>query len=120
MVASPSNNLTLKITPAPVTLELASAAIPIKRGARREIPFSIKRLYGTMDAVTVSGSTVPYGLPGIAVTSVTLAPGQTQGTLVLDVNNTAPTGMQLLRLQASVVKSGQALSFVQEVSLGVE
>jgi len=120
MIASPSNRFTLKITPAPVTLELAAASVEIKQGTKREIPFSIKRLYGSADVVYVAASTVPYGLSGVGLSPVTLPAAQTQGMLVLDVSNAAPTGKYALRVQASVVNSGQNLSFIQQIPLTIE
>lgn len=120
MTAAPSNRLTLKITPAPVTLELSAASLAVKQGTKREIPFSIKRLYGSKDTVYVATYTVPFGLSGVSIPVVTLPPDKAEGTLVLDVSPAAAVGTYALKFHASVVNSGQNLSFVQEIPFTVE
>jgi hypothetical protein len=118
-VASPSPTVTLKITPAPITMNAMPEGITVKQGASVEIPVTIGRLYGYADAVQVK-TKLPGGVKDLKVAEVAIPAGQVQGKLVLEAGKEATPGKHAINVQAVSKFNGQELSVAQDVTVTVE
>jgi len=118
-ISAPSNRITMKITPAPFELNLASDHASVKPGEKLELPLSIKRLYGFADPVQVQFLGV-FNITGVTSAIVTVPAGQTEGRLIIDVAGNALPCMHATALQATAALNGQALSVKQELIFTIE
>lgn len=117
-ISAASTRVTMKITPAPFELRLASANVSVKPGARVEVPLTIQRLYGFADPVQVqclgtsniSGLNAPVAIPA----------GKSDGRLVIEVPASASPGTYTATVQASSPYKGQALTVKQDLTLVIE
>jgi Bacterial pre-peptidase C-terminal domain len=118
-ISTASIPITLKITPAPFELRLASANFSVKPGAKVELPLSIKRLYGFADPVQVQFLGV-HAITGINSPPVAIPPGQSDGRLVIEALGNAPPGTYTSSVQASAAYNGQTLTVRQDLTLTIE
>jgi hypothetical protein len=118
-VAAPSPTVTLKITPAPITMNVNSSGTTVKQGANLEIPLSIARLYGYVDPVQVRAK-LPDGLKGVKLAEVTIAKDQTEGKLVVEVAADATPGVFTVAVTAVSKFNGQDLAIGQDLNITVE
>lgn len=114
----PSPTVTLKITPAPITLGSMPPST-VKAGATLEIPVTITRLYGYNDPVQVKAK-LPPTAKGLKAAEVTIAAGQSQGKLVVEAAADAAAGAHTLNLTAVSKFNGQELAVMQNAAVSVE
>jgi hypothetical protein len=117
-VALPSPTVTLKVTPAPITLGAVQPAT-VKAGAAVELPVAITRLYGFADAVTVKVK-APEAAKGLKVADVAIAANQPDGKLKVETAADTPPGAYTLTVQALAKFNGQELSVTRDVVVTVE
>jgi hypothetical protein len=118
-LAAPSPTVTLKITPAPITMDAIKGGSAVKRPASLELPVAIHRLYDYADAVQLK-SKLPDGVKGVKVTDPSIAAGATEGKLIIEAAADAPAGPVTLNVQAISKFNGQELSVTQDVSIVIE
>lgn len=114
-----STPITIKVTPAPITLAEIKAPGPLKKGEKLEIPLTIARLYDYAGPVTFN-TAVPPTAAGLASPDVPLAAGQTQAKLTLTAAATATVGDHDLLVRATVNFNGQNLTIEQTVRVNVQ
>lgn len=117
-LATPSPTVTLKITPAPITMNAMPPAT-LKPGQSLEVPVTINRLYGYNDAVQLK-SKLPPAAKGLKIAEVTIPAGQTAGKIVIEAAGDAAVGSHALNLTAVGKFNGQELSVAETVTLNVE
>ncbi|MDR3639020.1 MAG: pre-peptidase C-terminal domain-containing protein [Isosphaeraceae bacterium] len=117
--SAPSSSITLKITAGPVALELSGAKVQLKQGVKLELPVPIRRLYGYADPVQLSVY-FAGGVAGLSAAPITIMPGQTQGTLVLEAAANAPLGTHVATVRATTPYGGQSLFVDEEIPLTID
>ena len=118
-LAAPSPTVTLKVTPAPITMNVPPAGSTVKQGATLELPLAIGRLYGFGDAVQIK-TKLPGGLAGVKVADVSIPAGAAEGKLVVEVAKDPPVGTHKLGVTAVSKYNGQDLSVEQSVNITIE
>jgi hypothetical protein len=118
-VGYPSTIVTIKITPAPVTLAVQPPVAALKQGMKLERPVGINRLYGYAGPVQMNVS-LPQGVAGLNIPQVVVPGDKNQGVVVVEANANATPGKHLLSLQATVQFNGQNLQIVEAVPVVVE
>jgi len=118
-VGAPSTTVTLKITPAPISMAVSPAAFTVKQGAKLEIPVTINRLYGFADPVPLKAK-LPDGVSGFNVPQIAIAQGQNQAALVIEAAAGATPGQHKVSVQAIPKFNNQDLPVLQDVTLTVE
>jgi hypothetical protein len=106
--------LSLKISPAPITLTVARSNLPLRQSGKIEIPVTITRLYGYADPVELN-LVVPAEIKGLAAPKTTIARNQSETTLVIDAAPDATLGEHKLTLNASLKLNNQELKVNQTV-----
>jgi hypothetical protein len=117
-ISSPSNRITMAISPAPVELQLSSAHLTVKQGARVETPLTIKRLYGFANPVSVQFLGV-FNITGINAPIVTIPSGKSEGPLVIEALASAVPGTYASTVQAAVTFNGQPLTVKRDLTLTI-
>jgi hypothetical protein len=117
-VFAPSTPVTIKITPAPITLKATAPTVPLKQGAKFELPVAVTRLYAFADAVTISVA-LPQGVTGLQIPNATIAKGQVQGKLALTAAANATPGQHELKIRAAIRLNNQPITIEQSVLLTV-
>ena len=117
-VAVASQTVTLKVTPAPITLNQTPPGT-VKQGSKLELPVSITRLYGYADPVQLK-TTVPANAKGLTVADATIAKDATDAKLVLEIAPDAAPGTFTLSVQATSKFNGQDLSVAGDVAVTVQ
>lgn len=117
-VGYPSNPITIKITPAPVTLAAAPGLV-IKQGEKRELPVTINRLYGFDNQVQLNVQ-LPGGVGGLSIPQLTIPANQNQGNLAIAAAENATPGKHELRLQANLQFNNQNVQLIETVPVTVE
>lgn len=118
-VTAPSPTVTLKVTAAPITMNVTPATGAVKQGASIELPIAISRLYGFADAVQIKVK-LPGGVKDLKVADVAVPADQTAGKLVVEAGQAATPGAHTISVQATAKFNGQDLSVAQEVPVTVE
>jgi len=118
-VGFPSTTVTIKITPAPVTLVVQQPAAALMQGGKLELPFSINRLYGYAGAVQINVA-LPQGVAGLNIPQVNIPGDKNQGVVVIEANANATPGKHLLSMQLNMQFNGQNLQLVEAIPLVVE
>ncbi len=111
--------ITIKVTPAPVTLALAQPSLTVKQGEKVEVPISINRLYGFAEAVTVSAP-APSGVSGLSIPNATIKKGENATKLTINAAATATDGQHTLTVRASMKLNNQDLRIEQPLTLNVQ
>lgn len=115
----PSTSFTLKITPAPITMDLGSDTVTLKQGEKAELPVRIERLYDYADRVTISGI-IPSGVGGLSIPNVNIEKDQKQAPLAINANANATAGSHELTVRISLNINGQNLTVEQPLTLKIE
>lgn len=112
-----STPVTLKITPAPITLaELKPAKV--RQGEKLEIPLAITRLYGFKQPVGFS--VVTNGAGGLSIPNVSVPAGQSQGKIVITAAANASPGEFELTVRGTLTLNGQRLNVEQPLNLVID
>jgi hypothetical protein len=111
--------VTLKVAATPITLTLGPPPGPFKPTDKVEIPVTIARLYGFADSVTV-GLADANAAPGVHVGEVSIAGGQTQGKLIVQLDPKVTLGDHPLTIRARLNFNGQPSQTDQPVTLKVD
>jgi len=114
-----STPVTLKITPAPITMAVGSAKVAVKQGEQVEVPVTIKRLYGFNDTVKL-GVELPSGVSGLSIPDANIGGGQTQAKLTITAAENATPGEHSLVIEGSLRLNNQNLSVEQPLTLTVQ
>jgi hypothetical protein len=114
-VAVPSPTVTLKVTEAPITLEVTPPAAA-KPGTTVEVPLKIARLYGFAEAVTIKTKAEK----DFKVPDVTLAADAAEGKLAVEVGAEAKPGTYNFTVDAAFKFNGQDLTVSRSVAVVVE
>lgn len=114
-----STPITLKITPAPITLTEVKASGPIKKAEKLEVPFTISRLYDYPGPVTFN-TVIPPTAVGLSIPDVAIPAGQTQAKLTITAAPTAAPGEHELLLRATLSLNGQNLTVEQPLRVVVQ
>jgi hypothetical protein len=117
-VSVPSTVVTLKVTDAPVTLEVSPPAAG-KPGTTLEVPLKLARLYGFADVVTIVSKPVGEAA-GLKVADVSLAAAQADGKLAVEIAADAKPGTYQFEVKATAKFNGQDLSVTTTVPVVVE
>ncbi len=117
-IAVPSQVVTLKVTPAPITLH-PPAAVTVKPGAKAELPVAVTRKYDYADAVQFK-TTVPGDAKGLTVADAAIDKGQSEGKLTVEAAPDAAPGTYTLSVRATAKFNGQDLPVTQSVAVTVE
>lgn len=117
-VGYPSPPVTIKVTPAPITLVIA-AAPALKQGDKLELPITINRLYGFTNQVQINVS-APGGVGGLSIPQLVIPDNQTQGKLMISAAENATPGSHELKVQANLQFNGQGLQVIDKLPLMVE
>ena len=117
-VAVASQIVTLKVTPAPITLNQTPPGT-VQQGSKLELPVSITRLYGYADPVQLK-ITVPADAKGLKVAAATIAKDATDVKLAIEVAADAAPGTFTLSVQATSKFNGQDLSVAGNVVVTVQ
>jgi hypothetical protein len=112
-------SVTFRITPAPIALAAGSASGPLKAGGKVTIPVTLTRLYGYNEAVQVTVA-VPKGVAGLTAPAITVAQGQTQGTVTVEAGADLTPGQHTLTIQATAKLNNANLSAAAAVPLTAE
>ena len=112
-----STPVTLKITPAPVTLAEFKPA-KVKQGEKLEIPLTITRLYGFNQQVGFS--VVANGVGGLSIPNVAIRAGQSQGKVVITAAANAAPGEFELTVRGTMTLNGQRLNVEQPLKLVID
>jgi hypothetical protein len=115
----PATAFVVRITPGPATLAVTKPPAALKQGASIEIPVSIGRLYGYVDAVTIN-ATLPQGVAGLSIPNATIAKDQTQSKLVITAAANATPGTHELIVRATMKYNGQTVTIQQPLPLKVD
>jgi predicted nucleic acid-binding Zn-ribbon protein len=115
----PSTPVTIKITPAPITIAISPPAAALKQGGKLELPITINRLYGFTNPVQFNVQ-LPGGVGGLNIPQVTIAADQNQGMLVINAANNGTAGRHELRLQANLQFNNQNLQVLQSLPITIE
>ncbi|HUY88920.1 MAG TPA: PPC domain-containing protein [Pirellulales bacterium] len=118
-IGFPSTTITLKVTPAPMTLMAPPPSAPLAQGAKLELPIQINRLYGYADPVQLS-VTFPKGVAGLKAAAVTIPKDGTEAKLVLEATASATPGEHELTIQAVSRFNNQNLTTTELVRLAVQ
>jgi uncharacterized membrane protein len=118
-VAVPSPTVTLKVTAAPITMNVNASAATVKPGTTLEVPVAITRLYGYADPVQLKLK-LPESMKGVKIAEVTIAAGQSEGKLQIEAAADATPGAHTLNVQAVSKYNGQELSVGQDITVTVE
>jgi hypothetical protein len=113
-----STPITIKITPAPVTLNPV-APLTVKQGEKVETMLTIARLYNFNDQVTFTVG-LPSGVGGLSIPNVSIPGGQAQIPLAITAGADAPPGEHQLKLTAIMNLNGQQLTIEQPITLTVQ
>jgi hypothetical protein len=117
-VSVPSTVVTLKVTEAPLTLEI-SPPVAAKPGTTVEVLLKLARLYGFADVVTVV--TKPVGdAAGLKIADVSLPAAQADGKLAVEIAADAKPGTYQLEVKATAKFNGQDLSVTKTVPVVVD
>ncbi len=117
-VFAPSTAIVVKVTEAPITMKAPGPA-KAKQGEKVEVPVDIERLYKYDDPVQLD-VTVPGGVKGLKIAKATIAKGQKQGKIVVDVAADATPGEHVLSIKATARFNNQNLVVTAEAPLSVE
>lgn len=117
-VAVPSPTLTLKVTDAPITMELTAPAAA-KPGTTVEVPVKIARLYGFADAVTIK-TKATSAEKDFKVADVTLAADAGEGKIAVEIGPEAKPGNYTFAVTATCKFNGQDLSVGGNAAVTVE
>ncbi|MFM8471249.1 MAG: hypothetical protein ACKODH_15030 [Limisphaerales bacterium] len=110
--------ITLKVTPAPITVsELATQSLT--QGGKAEVPVKIARLYDFKDPVEVN-LVVPASAKGISAAKLTIPASGTDAKLALETKPDATPGEHKLTVQAELKLNGQTIKVDQPLTLKVE
>ena len=112
-----STPVTIKITPAPITLA-EMAAVTIKQGEKAETSLAITRLYDFKGQVTVS--VVAQGVSGLSIPNVAIPANQLQAKLPVMAAANATEGEHQLVVRANLSLNGQNLVVEQPMRLVVQ
>ena len=118
-VAVVSTPITIKITPAPVTLTAPKAPAPLKQGAKVEVPIAIARLYAFKGAVNIT-TVLPPGVTGISIPRASVPANQVQSKLIITAAANATDGAHDLIVRATMNLNGQNLTIEQPLRLTVQ
>lgn len=118
-IGFPSTAITLKVTPAPITLTAPPSGGPLAPGAKLELPVQINRLYGYADPVQLS-VTIPKGVAGLKAAPVTIPKDGTEAKLILEATAGATPGEHALTIQAVSRFNNQNLTTTETMHLAVE
>jgi Bacterial pre-peptidase C-terminal domain len=113
-----STPITVKVAATPIALSLTAPAGPAKPGDKIEIPFTLGRLYGFNDAVTV-GLADPNASPGVHISEVSIPPGQAQAKLLVELDPTVSLGEHPIAIRAKLNFNGQPSQLDQPLTLTV-
>lgn len=118
-IGFPSTPVTIKITPAPITIAVPAPAAALKQGAKLELPVTINRLYGFTNPVQFNVQ-LPGGGGGLSFPQLTIPENQNQGVLIITAANNATPGKHELRLQANLQFNNQGLQVIETFPLTIE
>ncbi|HVX09679.1 MAG TPA: hypothetical protein VHC22_00620 [Pirellulales bacterium] len=118
-IGYPSMPVTLKVTPAPITIAVAGANATLKQGAKLELPITINRLYDFTNPVQFNVQ-FPGGVGGLNIPQLTIQSGQNQGNLSITAADNATPGRHELRLLANLQFNNQNLQVIETVPLVIE
>src|SRR5207244_3521168 len=110
--------ISLKVTPAPITLANVPSTSQIFPGTMIGVPVKISRRYGFNEAVDLTLS-VPDDVKGLASQKITISKDQAEGKVILEAAPDANAGEHKLTLQASLKLNGQELKVEQSITVKV-
>ncbi len=111
--------VTVKITPAPITIASTATTTVLKPNDKVELPININRLYGFADTVAIS-LVSPDPAIGIKAADATIAKDQPSGKLMLEVGPKAKPGEHTLTVRAKLTLNGQPLQVDQPLVVKIE
>jgi len=115
----PATAFVVRITPGPATLAVTKPPAALKQGASIEVPVSIGRLYGYVDAVTIN-TTLPQGVAGLSIPNATIAKDQAQTKLVITAAANATPGTHELIVRATMSYNKQNVTIQHPLTLKVD
>jgi hypothetical protein len=118
-IGYPSTPITIKITPAPITVAVPAPGAALKQGDKLEVPVTINRLYGFDNQVQFNVQ-LPGGVGGLSIPQLTIPQNQNQGTLVINAGSDATPGKHDLRLQANLQFNNQNVQLIETMPITIE
>ena len=116
---TPSTPITIKVTPAPVTVGQLPAKVQVKQGANVELPIPITRLYGYVEQVNFQ-PLLPNGVSGLQIQNFSIPQNQATGKLTIAANAAATPGLHNLNLRITMNNNGQQVQIEQVLPVEVE
>jgi len=113
-----STPITIKVTPAPVTLTQPKAPSPLKQGEKLEVPIAIARLYKYPGQVNIT-TVLPPGVVGLSIPNAAVPANQTASKLIITAAANATEGNHDLMVRATMNLNGQNLTIEQTLRLVV-
>jgi len=101
--------LTIKITPAPVTIKPPADELRLEQGASVNLPLTIERKYDYQDQVSLTAS-IPGGVSGLSFKNTSVPKGQQKCDLALTAASNATPGVHELTLTASMRVNNQTVT----------
>ena len=115
----PSTTVTLKVTPAPITMPAKVPPAVVKQGEKVEIPVNITRLYKYPGQVNLR-IVLPSGVGGLSIPNASIPQNKTSSKIVITAAANATPGKHELTVRATLNINGQNLTVDQSVLLTVQ
>lgn len=118
-ISAPSNRATLKMSPVPFEMKVASESVTLKQGTKLELPVSVKRLYG-FDGPIYAQFLGVFNITGLNAPQLTIPAGQSEGLLVIDALAGAAVGRHKSNVQFTCIYNGVQLIAKPDLTLTIE
>ena len=111
-----SRPVAIRVTAAPLRMELASTTIQLSAGDKLEFPVSVSRLYGFEDEVQLELK-LPDSLKGLKAAQTKIDKGQSQTNLTLESDKAITAGRHRATLLAKLKFGGKSLQVEQDIEI---
>ncbi|MFO0250199.1 MAG: hypothetical protein ACK56X_13245 [Planctomyces sp.] len=114
----PSNSLQFRLTEHPLVVDVFPDTASVKAGEKLELPVKVTRRYDYKAGITLQ-TTIPQGVTGLQVPSVTIPDNQGEVKLQITTAANATVGDHLLTVRFTMNFNGQPLTFERPLKLQI-
>ena len=114
----PSNSLQFRLTEHPLVVDVFPDTASVKAGEKLELPVKVTRRYDYKAGITLQ-TTIPQGLTGLQVPSVTIPDNQGEVKLQITTAANSTVGDHLLTVRFTMNFNGQPLTFERPLKLQI-